>query len=350
MSVSNNKVILGFSGGVDSSASCLILKERGYEVIGLYFDISGKDKAPESIKKTADSLDIEIITINASELFEKCVKKPFCRAYEQGRTPNPCILCNPSVKFRVLKDAADRLDASYIATGHYAGITEADGLFRVKKGANILKDQSYMLCRLGQNVLSRLILPLSDCTDKNTLRELLKSKNIPCYSAKDSQDICFIPDGDYAAFLLKEGCVNKEGNFIDKSGNVLAKHKGILNYTIGQRKGLGVAMGHPVFVTNIDCKSGNITLGTNEELQHNIVTVNQIYFTGLSYEEAKEKYDHKKLNTKLRYTVNDSAAELEFSGPDSIVLHFDKAQRAPAPGQSAVFYDNDILIGTGIII
>ena len=350
MAYSSGKVVLGFSGGVDSSASCLILQEKGFEVTGLYFDINGNTEAPENIKKTAESLNIELITSDSSEIFKKYVKSPFCRLYEQGKTPNPCILCNPNVKFKLLLDAADKIGAAYIATGHYAGITEADGIFRVKKGANILKDQSYMLCRLGQNVLSRLILPLSDCTDKNTLRELLKSKNIPCYSAKDSQDICFIPDGDHVRFLLKEGCMNIKGNFIDKEGKVIAKHKGILNYTIGQRKGLGVAMGYPVFVTEIDPDSGNVVLGTGEDLRHNIVTVNQLFFSGMSFEEAKEKYNGKKLGIKLRYTVNDSPASLEFTDKDIITLLFDEPQRAPAPGQSAVFYDNDILIGTGFII
>ena len=272
-SMKKNKVVLGLSGGVDSTAAALILKEKGYEVTGLYFDVfGGSAKSEEGRAKAetaAEQLGIKFIYRDLSDEFREKVIGNFCSEYSCGRTPNPCIVCNPGVKFRVLLETADREGAQYIATGHYAGTyhDEDTDTWFIRRAANEAKDQSYMLYRLEQEVVSRLLLPLNDVDDKEKIRDIARKNDMKNAEAKDSQEICFIEaDDNYKDFLKRRGYETPEGDFVDAQGNVLGRHKGILNYTIGQRKGLGIALGKPAFVTAIDGVKDQVVLGDNADL------------------------------------------------------------------------------------
>ncbi|MCQ2546681.1 MAG: tRNA 2-thiouridine(34) synthase MnmA [Clostridia bacterium] len=346
------KVILGLSGGVDSTAAALILQKQGYEVVGLYFNVlgcfcmnyeeninRGKTKAQE----TADRLGIRLIFKDLSEEFDRKVVEPFCNDYLHGRTPNPCIICNPEIKFKALIDAADEEGAYYIATGHYAGTWQdsESGLWYIKKAANSRKDQSYMLYRLGQDVISRLIMPLESYESKEEIRELARTCNTGNSEDKDSQEICFIDSSDtYIDFLKRKGYSAPEGDFTDSAGNVLGRHKGICAYTIGQRKGLGIALGRPAFVTEIDSENNRVVLGNNEDL----FTCKVMSTGNILCKEVSE------VTAKIRYTAPAAKANLTFDSRGIITAHFIEPQRASTPGQSIVFYDGDIVIGGGFIV
>lgn len=348
-----SKVVLGFSGGVDSTAAAIILKNQGYEVIGLYFDVlsqqefSGKEKA-ESVAK---ELGIDFIYKNVSSEFAETILKYFENEYLNGCTPIPCVFCNPLIKFKTLLSAADDLGADYIASGHYARVEKIDDYYFVRKAANSLKDQAYMLARLGQDVLSRVIFPLGEYDSKDNVRALVRDLSISNSETKDSQDICFIPDGDYRAYLKQHGFNDNPGNYVDSNGTVLGKHNGSFNYTIGQRKGLGIAMGHPVFVTKIDAHNNLVYLGEESELFKYQVKIKNLfisdsYLTKLSNDLGILK----KYTCKLRYAAKPALCTISFDDSRSYaMLTFDEPQRAPAPGQAAVLYDGEIVIGCGII-
>lgn len=364
MKLKKNKVVLGLSGGVDSTAAALLLQEKGYEVVGLYFDIhsecssckgqeeslSGRERA----EKVASQLGIEFIYRNVSDLFDEIVIGNFCNEYKCGRTPNPCIVCNPTVKFKTLLDAADEVGAYHIATGHYADTyyDETADLWYIKKASNEKKDQSYMLYRLDQEAISRLILPLNEIDDKEQVRELAREKALINAEAKDSQEICFIDaDDNYKDFLRRRGITASKGDFIDPEGNVLGEHKGILDYTIGQRKGLGIAIGKPAFVTKIDGINNQVVLGDNNDLfKHEVISSGNIL---LGYELNDAPYDTSsiidKITAKIRYAAKPAEAELCLLDDGRIRTTFKDAQRAPTPGQSIVFYDGDLVIGGGFI-
>ena len=337
----NTKVLVGFSGGVDSTAAAILLKKAGYEVVGLCFNVLN-DIYPEKLQAVADQLGIKLIKKCVASKFNEKVIKPFILEYENGRTPNPCIICNPEVKFKTLCEVADEEGIQYIATGHYAGIQNFNGTYYIKKAKNLAKDQSYMLYRLPQEVLKRLVLPLSGAYDKADIRSLVQSEGIENYSDKDSQDICFIPDGDYKNFLMSSGAINRAGEFIDTDGVKLGKHQGILSYTVGQRKGLGISLGKPAYVLEI--KDNNVIIGQEELLFKKLVTVNQLVWTGNAPAAGSKLY------CKLRYSANDAECTVNFAMNGDLALHFNEPQRAPTPGQSAVFYYNNLVIGGGIIV
>ncbi|MDO4177252.1 MAG: tRNA 2-thiouridine(34) synthase MnmA [Bacillota bacterium] len=346
-----NKVILGLSGGVDSTAAALILQKQGYEVIGLYFNVlsdfcmncdknvaEGRKKA----ERAAQQLGIELVYRDMSADFDKIVVDNFCSEYMSGRTPNPCIICNPEIKFRALVEAADELGAYHIATGHYAGTyydAKADKWF-IRKSANEAKDQSYMLYRLTQEQISRLVLPLEGYSDKEEIRTLARSAGVDNAEDKDSQEICFVDKDDtYLDFLSRKGCKAPEGPFLDAEGRVLGTHKGICSYTIGQRKGLGIALGRPAFVTEIDADRNAVILGENEDLFSNVV-------------ESTGNILCKQINNvqaKIRYAAKPADAVLSFDDEGNVKVVFAEAQRAATPGQSIVFYDGDLVIGGGFI-
>lgn len=339
--VPNTKVLVGFSGGVDSTAAVILLKKAGYDVVGLCFNVLN-DSYPAKLQAVADQLGIKLIKKCVAPEFNEKVIKPFILEYENGRTPNPCILCNPEVKFKVLCEVADQEGIPYIATGHYAGIQCLKGIYYVKKAKNLAKDQSYMLYRLPQDVLKRLILPLSGAYDKVDIRSLVQAEGIENYSDKDSQDICFIPDGDYKNFLMSSGAINKPGEFIDEDGVKIGKHQGILSYTVGQRKGLGLSLGKPAYVLEIN--DNNVVVGPEESLFKNVVTVNQMFWTsGLPDSGTK-------LTCKLRYSANDAQCTIDYDPSGAVILYFNDPQRAPTPGQSAVLYYNNLVIGGGFIV
>ena len=360
----NNKVILGLSGGVDSTAAALLLQEKGYEVTGMYFDIHPEGSQPqpgsdavsarERAFRAAEQLGIDFIYKNVADAFEKNVISDFCREYACGRTPNPCVVCNPSVKFAALLEAADETGAYYIATGHYADTyyDEASGLWYIKKAANEKKDQSYMLYRLGQEAVSRLLMPLNNIEDKENVRQIAREKAMINSEAKDSQEICFIEEGDsYKEFLRRRGVTASEGDFVDTDGNILGRHRGILDYTIGQRKGLGIALGKPAFVTAIDREKNQVVLGDNQELFHREVVSSGNILLGKLFSEYQGLgligFDD--ITAKIRYAAKPAKARLELMKDGRLKTIFDEPQRAATPGQSIVFYDGDLVIGGGFI-
>lgn len=401
-SMKKNKVVLGLSGGVDSTAAALILKEKGYEVTGLYFDVfGGSAKSEEGRAKAetaAEQLGIKFIYRDLSDEFREKVIGNFCSEYSCGRTPNPCIVCNPGVKFRVLLETADREGAQCIATGHYAGTyhDEATDTWFIRRAANEAKDQSYMLYRLGQEVVSRLLLPLNDVDDKEKIRDIARKNDMKNAEAKDSQEICFIEaDDNYKDFLKRRGYETPEGDFVDAQGNVLGRHKGILNYTIGQRKGLGIALGKPAFVTAIDGVKDQVVLGDNADLFKTEVCSSGNVMFGVRTDVApmegsleKGSPDVTKAETsggvctaedggsmdecgggqvcqtipdelkawlgdgiraKIRYAAKPAEASVTLLDDGRIMASFSEPQRAPTPGQSIVFYKGDLVIGGGFI-
>lgn len=392
------KVILGLSGGVDSTAAVLLLQEQGYEVIGLYFDVMpegagggaastscdreaaacgdegafcgnageacGKEAAANGstafsggrqlAEAAARQLGIDFIYRNVAEDFEQAVVENFCQEYARGRTPNPCIVCNPGIKFQTLLDAADEAGAYYIATGHYADTyhDEESGIWYIKRAASEKKDQSYMLYRLGQEAISRLLLPLNHIEDKETARALVREKRLKNAEAKDSQEICFIEAGDhYKDFLARRGITAKKGNFVDSAGAVLGEHQGILNYTIGQRKGLGIALGRPVFVTGIDGAENTVTLGDNEELlRREVISADNVLFGVAANEILRERNTKiQAVTAKIRYAAKPAEAVIELLPDGKIKTIFAEPQRAVTPGQSIVFYSGDLVVGGGFI-
>ena len=349
----NNRVMLGLSGGVDSTAAVLLLKKAGYEVTGYYFDVTGNnEEAKTSAEKAAEKLGIELICEDVSADFEKCVIDNFCREYAAGRTPNPCVVCNPNIKFKKLKEAADRAGAYYIATGHYADVVYSEdyGAYFIKKGADEKKDQSYMLYRLGQDVLSRLILPLANAENKESVRAMVRDNDIFNADAPDSQEICFIDENiTYRDFLAKRGFVCRKGNFVDSDGNVLGEHSGIMNYTVGQRKGLGIALGKPAFVVKINAETGEVVLGENEDLFSREVKSSDTVFTCEKMRTQAASPSGLSIKAKIRYASKPADAVVRLHENGIAVTTFTKPQRAATPGQSIVFYRGELLAGGGVI-
>ncbi len=339
-----SKILLGMSGGVDSSTAAALLLREGHTVIGatlVMHDIHKKDA--EAARAVAETIGIEHKTIDMREDFENQVLTPFVAEYERGRTPNPCVLCNGFIKFPALLKTADSLGCDFIATGHYAAIGERGGHPVITAATDKAKDQSYFLYMLGEDILSRLIFPLSGMT-KPEIRALAASFGIPSASSPDSQDICFIKDISCADFVRSRmQTAPRLGDFIDTSGNILGKHKGIVSYTVGQRKGLGVSAPTPLYVSHIDGERGDIILCREEELYRTrVYAENCRYFAG----ELPESFE---ANVSLRYTKKPGRARVHSLGNGRAVIEFDTPQRAPAPGQSAVFFDSDDLLGGGII-
>ncbi|MBR6500099.1 MAG: tRNA 2-thiouridine(34) synthase MnmA [Firmicutes bacterium] len=352
----NNRVLLGLSGGVDSTAAALLLKEHGYEVIGYYFDVLGNQvEGLEKARKAAEQLGIEFVHRTVVDEFEQNVIQPFCDCYRTARTPNPCIVCNPTVKFGTMLEEADRVGADWLATGHYARLAVQDGADgqRIRMAENRRKDQSYMLYRLPAKIVDRLILPLGEIDDKEKVRDLVRDFGVFNADDKDSQEICFIPDDDYVKYLEQRGIFAKEGDFIDgETGESVGKHRGIIHYTIGQRKGLGVTFGKPRFVTKIDPVSHQVTLGSNEDLFACEVVAEDVVICGKIGQEALEEVKRwigKPLFGKVRYAAHPAECVIDSVQDNKIHIRFETAQRAITPGQSVVLYDGEILVGGGFI-
>ncbi len=346
------KVILGLSGGVDSTTAALLLQDRGYQVTGLYFDVSwGNEEGRRSAEAAAQQMGIPFLYRNVHDLFESTVVENFCSEYLAGRTPNPCVFCNPNVKFKILTQAADEEGAFYIATGHYARtLCHKDLGWSIGRAANERKDQSYMLYRLPASVIERLILPLADMENKEEARHIARKQKMDNAEKKDSQEICFIEDGDnYADFICRQGHEVKEGNFIDKNGKVLGQHKGLIYYTIGQRKGLGITFGKPVFVTAMDPATGNITLGEHEDLLSHQVICNHVFFPATGSSQIPQGLKAANMTAKIRYAAKPAAVSMESLPGGRLKAVFEEQQRAATPGQSIVFYADDCVIGGGFI-
>ena len=355
------KVVVGMSGGVDSSVAAFLLKEQGYEVIGVTMQIWQEEddqtveenggccglSAVEDARRVAGTLGIPYYVMNFRREFKEHVIDYFVQEYLNGRTPNPCIACNRFVKWEALLDRSLKIDADYIATGHYARVEQLpNGRFAIRNSVTAAKDQTYALYNLTQEQLSRTLMPVGDHT-KEEIREIAERIGLPVAQKKDSMEICFIPDHDYAAFIEKTAKqVPPEGNFVDQDGTILGRHRGITHYTVGQRKGLNLSMGRPVFVTEIRPETNEVVIGDERQvLSDSLVcsNVNWMAVDGLHGEEmeavVKIRYSHKGAPCRLR-ELSDGRVECRFETP----------QRAVTPGQAAVFYQEDHVVGGGTIL
>ena len=335
------KILVGISGGVDSAYAALKLKNDGHEVEGAVL-IMHEYTELDAAREAASSLGITLHEIDCRESFE-CIKENFVSEYVSGRTPNPCIICNERVKFKTLYDFAMENGFDAIATGHYAKIVENSGRYALAFPEDMRKEQTYMLYRLPQSILSRLILPLSDGT-KEKVRENAAESRLSVANRADSQEICFLPEGNHTEFIESRAGKCPEGDFIDENGDTLGRHKGIIHYTVGQRKGLGISLGARAFVTDINAENNTITLakslsGTTE------IHLTDVVYSGMPNPEREEKIE---LLVKLRYTAPlvKTVAILYPDGTAS--LTFEKPEKS-APGQSAVLYRDGVVMCGGFI-
>lgn len=337
------KVAVLMSGGIDSTVAALLLREQGYEVIGVTM-LHLQQESGEEAAKIAHELQIEHHKIDLREAFHSLVVDYFCKEYEKGRTPNPCIKCNERIKFDLLLRAALDLGVDKVASGHYARIefNAKNHCYQLMKGLDPHKDQSYFLYRLGQQQLSRLIFPLG-IYKKEEVREMARSYRLQVTEEKESQEICFV-SGDYHDFIRP--CVEyEEGSFVDQKGRVLGKHRGIPFYTIGQRRGLGVSAGYPLYVLKIDLERNQVLLGKDEDLFFKCLRLQQNHFI------CPRDYELPiKVKSKIRYAAREAAATLDYAGDDSWEIVFDEPQRAVTAGQSVVYYQGDYVLGGGTII
>lgn len=337
----SRKIVLGLSGGVDSAAAALRLQAEGWDVCGVWLNLGFGD--PEPAREAAKQLGIAFSVFDAAETHERLVRVPFGEAYQNGLTPNPCAVCNPSVKLPSLLTAAENICAEYIATGHYAAIESKYGRACLRQSGGE-KDQSYMLSLVGESILSRLILPLSGLT-KPEIRALAASAGLRNADAPDSQDICFIPDGDYGAWLEARGFGLPAGDFTDAVGNVLGRHNGLHRYTIGQRRGLGVSSDSRLYVCALDGARNRVILGKEAELLTQEVHVSDLHFGALRSLEAPVRAD-----VKLRSRPQKLPALMIPDG-GGMTLRFDAPVRRPAGGQIAAAYDEEgFVLVAGIII
>lgn len=352
-----SKVIVGMSGGVDSAVAAYLLKEQGYEVMGVTLRTWGSDEDGDSrcceideARRICEILGIKYHPHNCTSLFRQNVVTPFIDAYLQGMTPNPCIECNRYVKWAKLIELADIFEAEYVATGHYAYIEKmANGRFTVRKALHTGKDQTYMLYKLTQEQLSRTLMPLGKFT-KDEVRKIAEEAGLPCAHKEESQEICFVTEGRYSDFICgnTDRQIPREGNFVDEDGNILGRHKGIYQYTVGQRKGLGIALGYPAFVTRIDTVNNTVVLGTEDALMCDSFLCREVNF--LSIPEPSEG-EEIRCFAKARYHQTERPATLEKLSGYQVRVTLDEAVKGVSPGQSAVFYDeNGCVVGGGVIV
>lgn len=355
------KVLVGMSGGVDSSAAALLLKNQGYEVCGCTLRMYDNSVLGEGYseggccsladvddaKSVCRKIGIDHITLNFTDDFGKYVMKPFAESYIRGETPNPCIECNRHMKFDMMLRRAELLGFDYIATGHYADIVYGDrsGRWLLKRPADRRKDQTYVLYSMTQYQLAHTLFPLYGM-EKSEIRQLAEENGLVNSHKPDSQDICFVPDGDYISFIERyTGYTPRQGDFIDPQGEKIGTHSGIINYTIGQRRGLGVTFGKPVYVTSKNPENNTVTLSEKE------LTVRTVYLRDVNLISAENISEPMEVTAKVRYNAREQDAVIY--PPDEnghMRVEFADYVRNPAPGQACVFYDFDTVVGGGVII
>ncbi len=355
----NKKALIAMSGGVDSAVSALLMKQQNYECVGATMKLhenghtvsdensccSSKDI--EDAKSVASGLGMKHYVFNFSDRFKENVIDRFIDAYKNGRTPNPCIDCNRYLKFDTLFDKAKELDCDYVVTGHYAQVeySKEIGRYILKKAVDTNKDQSYVLYSLTQEKLAHVQFPLGGMS-KSDVRKIAEENGFVNAAKSDSQDICFVTDGKYHEFIESYiGYKFPEGDFIDKNGNFLGRHKGIIRYTVGQRKGLGLSFEQPMYVTAVNPTDNTVTLGTSEELFCADVTAKNINLISV-----ENLYQPMRVKAKVRYRQNEQWATAVQIDSDTLKIEFDEPQRAITKGQSVVLYDNDIVVGGGTIV
>jgi tRNA-specific 2-thiouridylase len=372
------KVVVGMSGGVDSSVAAYLLQKQGYDVIGVTMQIWQDEdvcsmeenggccglSAVEDARRVASALDIPYYVMNFKQEFKENVIDYFVGEYLQARTPNPCIACNRYVKWESLLKRSLDIGAAYIATGHYAGIEKLpNGRYTIKKSVTQAKDQTYALYNLTQHQLSHTLMPVGAYA-KDEIREIARDLKLPIANKPDSQEICFVPDNDYAGFIAdyleeKKRKANETGmkeipnnfngttpgNYVNTAGEVIGRHRGLIHYTVGQRKGLGIAMGQPVFVVALRPETNEVVLGNGNEVFSDRLTAKNLNF--MSIEDLK---DELVVEAKIRYSHKGARCTIKRTGPDEVICIFDEPQRAITPGQAVVFYQGDYVLGGGTII
>lgn len=348
------KQLIALSGGVDSSVALFLARRKyGTNILGVTLSLSFEcsKEYQNDLRNIADAYAVCMNqgvvhrAINAQCEFSSIVIDYFTKEYLAGRTPNPCVICNREIKFGLLAKYADEQNCDKIITGHYARLSEIDGYTYIRKAADLSKDQSYVLAQLSQEQLKRAEFPLGDYT-KNEVRAMAARQGFQNAHRQDSQDICFIPDGDYVEFIKKRTCTSPEpGEYVDEQGTVLGTHKGQWCYTVGQRKGLGISMGKYVYVLSKDAKNNRVVLGDEDALFKKCVKITDLHFPS-----SPNVFDHNEYCTaKLRYGARDAQAQFHRTGETEGILEFATPQRAPSPGQFAVMYKHDLVIASGVI-
>ena len=355
------KVVVGMSGGVDSSVAAYLLKEQGYDVIGVTMQIWQEEdvctveenggccglSAVEDARRVAAALGIPYYVMNFREEFQKNVIDYFADSYVNGQTPNPCIACNRYVKWEALLKRSISIGADFIATGHYARVEQlSNGRYALRRSATAAKDQTYALYNLTQEQLKRTLMPVGEYT-KEEVRVIAEKIGLLVADKPDSQDICFVPDGDYATYIeenIAAGSI-RPGNFVTSDGTIVGQHKGIIHYTVGQRKGLGLSLGHPAFVLEIRPETNEVVVGTNEESMSRYVRANHVNFMSVADIDGK-----KRAWGKIRYNHKGAWCTVERTGEDEILCTFDEPVRAITPGQALVLYDGEYVLGGGTIL
>jgi tRNA-specific 2-thiouridylase len=357
--MAKKKVVVGMSGGVDSSVAAWLLKEQGYEVIGVTMQIWQKEdddtvsenggccgqSAVEDAKRVAQRLGIPHYVMNFRTEFEEKVIRYFIDEYQKGRTPNPCIACNRYIKWESLLQRSLQIGAEYIATGHYARIAQLpNGRYAIARSATAAKDQTYALYNLTQEQLSHTLMPVGDY-EKSRIRGIADEIGLAVAHKPDSMEICFVPDQDYAGFIRENSsCEIPEGNFVTTDGRIVGRHRGITHYTVGQRKGLNLSMGKPVFVVEIRPETNEVVIGDGSEVFTDRLTCNALNF--MSVPDLTEETP---VIAKIRYNHQGTKAVVRRTGPDEAEVIFEEPVRAVTPGQAVVFYDGDYVLGGGTI-
>ena len=345
------KVLLGMSGGVDSSVAAILLKKQGYNVIGLTMNLHEKNDANfgNDAKELCKKLGIEHYTCDYTKEFDEKVISNFVCQYKNCKTPNPCIECNKYLKFGAMYEMAKKLGCDYIATGHYA-ITEYDEKYKkvvLKKSKSLKKDQSYVLYNINPEVVEKTIFPLGKYESKEEIRDIARKNGFEVANKPDSEDICFIPDNNYVRFLEEEkNFISKQGNIVNLDGKILGKHSGLYKHTIGQRKGLGISNPVPLYVIGYNVEKNELIVGEEDKLYSNEVILEN--FNNLLGIEI----DGLKIKAKIRYSSKEASAVIHkelINGKEQIKIIFDERQRAITPGQSLVAYIDDVVVGGGII-